>query len=431
MRINSLRSISDRFGDHDVLVVFGEIFDAGYANGVVREALRRGMKVIYSTVGRRDGVVLRVLDSNELEQKRASPIINIPLEAGFDHEEHDGKSVVSILDHAGDMSIDELKFDWEWVDKVRRAGRARFVQSVERFMFELEEMIPPQSNCLFLHTMAGGIPRSSFMHSILLKLFRPQSADFLSSERFFSSDLGRLCEISFQEVSAESYRLMIELSHKLRRRLESRGNRVSYAAFGYLGNEVFFRGQYRWQALGFYIQAKAKLKLTEFSKESFAAGISSTVFNVPECITSSSKTFPGIELPILLLVSALRNESKEKEKYKSLEEAIGRFLLPNVSVTEFVSKIDVHYSALIGTKWTDPSAWPQQSDSNIMSQFSDWSRVHRSMQSGGPNALPLFLSEIIVDAVGKIVLGQSWDSNQPELWIGHDVVAKMHWNTQV
>ena len=38
----------------DVLVLVGELFGRGYANGLVEEARRIGMTVIGTTVGRRD-----------------------------------------------------------------------------------------------------------------------------------------------------------------------------------------------------------------------------------------------------------------------------------------------------------------------------------------------------------------------------------------
>jgi nicotinamidase-related amidase len=42
------------FTNKDVLVVFGEVFARGYVNGLIDEAKKAGMKVIFSTVGRRD-----------------------------------------------------------------------------------------------------------------------------------------------------------------------------------------------------------------------------------------------------------------------------------------------------------------------------------------------------------------------------------------
>ena len=78
------------YKDGDVLVLIGELFGRGYANGMIEEARRLGMNIIGTTVGRRDADnQLRPLTSEELaeaEQILGAPIINIPLEAGFDYE---------------------------------------------------------------------------------------------------------------------------------------------------------------------------------------------------------------------------------------------------------------------------------------------------------------------------------------------------------
>jgi hypothetical protein len=74
----------------DVLVLAGELFGRGYANGLVDEAKRIGMTVIGTTVGRRDpDGTLRPLTADELAESEAllgGRIINVPLEAGFDME---------------------------------------------------------------------------------------------------------------------------------------------------------------------------------------------------------------------------------------------------------------------------------------------------------------------------------------------------------
>src|ERR1700710_1777944 len=72
------------YGKDDVLVVFGEVFARGYVNGLIDEARKAGMKVIYGTVGRRDeNDELRPLTAEELKDKD-QPLINVPLECGFD-----------------------------------------------------------------------------------------------------------------------------------------------------------------------------------------------------------------------------------------------------------------------------------------------------------------------------------------------------------
>ena len=56
----------------DVLVLVGELFGLGYANGLVDEARRTGMTVIGTTVGRRDSDgTLRPLTAAQAEELRA------------------------------------------------------------------------------------------------------------------------------------------------------------------------------------------------------------------------------------------------------------------------------------------------------------------------------------------------------------------------
>src|SRR5690349_15658332 len=89
---NPMRELPARagYGKGDVLVLCGELFGRGYANGIVEEARGRGMTVIGATVGRRDADgTLRVLNGEELtaaEESLGGKIVNIPLEAGFDME---------------------------------------------------------------------------------------------------------------------------------------------------------------------------------------------------------------------------------------------------------------------------------------------------------------------------------------------------------
>ena len=67
----SLRDIPQHtlFRPGDVFVLFGELFGRGYANGLVNEARKAGMKIVGITVGRRDeGNALRPLNDEELAE---------------------------------------------------------------------------------------------------------------------------------------------------------------------------------------------------------------------------------------------------------------------------------------------------------------------------------------------------------------------------
>ena len=68
--MKSLRNIPQTAGykKGDVLVLFGELFSKGYANGIVDEAEKMGMTIVRSTVGRRDSDgTLRSLNSEVRE----------------------------------------------------------------------------------------------------------------------------------------------------------------------------------------------------------------------------------------------------------------------------------------------------------------------------------------------------------------------------
>ncbi len=146
------------YGPGDVLVIFGEVFSRGYVNGLIDAAKRRGMTILYSTVGRRtsDGE-LRPLTKDELSQKE-QPLINIPLEAGFDLEQPPSqRSPVDQLEGVRLSEWLDAKLDFEAVENARAQGARRFRQHVEQYIQQLQKHIPPTSHVLIAHTMAGGV----------------------------------------------------------------------------------------------------------------------------------------------------------------------------------------------------------------------------------------------------------------------------------
>ena len=124
-----------KFQKGDLLVLFGELFNRGYANGLVEEAEKAGMTIIRAAVGRRDeNGNLRALTPEESENI-PKPFINVPLEAGFDME----------TDSTGKSPIDYLKdvklSDWESASVAKSSleisrdkGRARFKTQTQKFL---------------------------------------------------------------------------------------------------------------------------------------------------------------------------------------------------------------------------------------------------------------------------------------------------------
>ena len=266
----------------DLLVLCGELFGRGYANGIVDEAKKRGMKVIGSTVGRRDANgSLRPLNQNELAEAEANlggRIINVPLEAGFDMEPDQGD--ISPVDRLKGIKTDDWKcveLDWEGIEESRNRGIARFKKYMTLFALELEMLVPHGANVLFVHCMAGGVPRARLYMPLFNRVFKGQGERWLSSERFWNSDPGRLCKLNFDEVTADSFTYLIEGTESCRKKVEGGGGRADYAAYGYHGCEVLIWGTYTWQSYTPYLPGWAKIRLEDSASAARQKGISATV----------------------------------------------------------------------------------------------------------------------------------------------------------
>src|SRR5665213_2483426 len=204
------------YGKKDVLVIFGEVFARGYVNGLIDEAKKAGMKVIYSTVGRRDEAeTLRPLNSQELAEKD-QPLINVPLECGFDLAK--SKKGSSPTDQLKGMKLSEWNkatLDFAQVEESRKAGRDSFRSRVTQYLVELQKQIPDGANVLVAHTMAGGVPRAKIIMPVMNRVFKGHGERYASSEEFWNGPLGRFCAQSFMDVTANSLGDLIELSAPL------------------------------------------------------------------------------------------------------------------------------------------------------------------------------------------------------------------------
>mgnify|MGYP000993026770 FL=1 len=119
-------------GANDTLVLFGELFQRGYANGLVEEAESRKMTIIRSTVGRRDKEGHLQSLSAEDAALVPAPFINRPLEAGFDYEKDDnGVCVIDLLKDVKLSDWESFKIDRDWLQIVKQKARNRFRQQVK------------------------------------------------------------------------------------------------------------------------------------------------------------------------------------------------------------------------------------------------------------------------------------------------------------
>lgn len=416
------------FGQNDVLVVFGELFQRGYANGIVDEAQRAGMKIIYSTVGRRDDKnQLRPLTDGEIEEKsvKSSTLINIPLEAGFDLQpSSSGKCPVDQLQGIKLSEWNQVKMDFQEIEQSRALGVKSFKDRLKMYFAELENHIPPDANVLFVHTMAGGVPRAKIVMPAMNRVFKGAGDRFASSEEFWTTDLGRFCAASFEEVTANTLRHLLELSTPIREKVQRSGKRVSYVAYGYHGTDVLVDENYQWQSYSPYLQGFAKIQLENIASEYFEQGVSVSVFNAPEILTNSSSIFLGVEVSLYPLVGALEKEGGQCLEIQEILKVCEQKLKEPYRLEDILKYSSNYMRSDITRQWSDFSQWPQHNGLEQMNQMREASTELINMHQDIKDLMTATLSEVVFRSCGEIMLAEAWLPRKPVWWLGHDIVAK-------
>lgn len=413
----------------DVLVLVGELFGRGYANGLIDEAGRIGMTVIGTTVGRRDnGGELRPLNADELTAAEAllgGAIINIPLEAGFDMESVDGlPSIAEQLKKARPDDFATISFIEGSVEKSRAAGAARFRSHMAQLEAELLKRIPAGANIHIAHSMAGGIPRARVFMPLLNRIFKGTGDKFMASEVFWNSPLGQLCDASFNEVTADTFRYLIEGTAALRERSAGAGTRVCYSAYGYHGTGVLVNGEYRWQSYTPYVQGFAKIRLEEIASEATAQGIPATVYNCPEIQTNSSALFLGVEISLYPLLSAIRLEAGERIA-APVEARCQTMLKEGETVAGLLERTNRYLSSPILARIVDFATWPQHNTREQAELMLASSAELMEMHADQKQLVCAELSRIVFLATGRLMLHSSWNPAAAVIWLNHDIISRL------
>lgn len=413
---------SGNYKKGDVLVVFGELFSRGYANGIVDEAEKLGMTIVRSTVGRRGEEGLRPLNAEERKDIPA-PFINVPLEAGFDLEVNSsGQAPVDELKGYKMDQWSEIRLNWKNIEESRQKGIARFKAATEKYMKELEAHIPAGANVLFVHTMAGGVPRTKILMPVMNKVFKGRDERFISSEAFWTSDLGKLCDWNFNEVTAHTFDHLVTLSTPLREKIEKNGGHAAYVAYGYHGTEVLHKDEFQWQTYSPYIQGWAKIKLEQHCEKYFKQGLNTSVYNCPEILTNSSSIFQGVEVPLYPLMGALEKFSSTYTT--AVLERCKQLLKPEHSVSEIMTFTNEFFRNPLIKSHMIYEKWPQHNSKDQMELLLNSSEKLIEMHKDPKDLITFVLSEEIFKATGSIMLHESWRPTAPVLWLGHDILTK-------
>ncbi len=408
----------------DTLVIFGEVFQRGYVNGMIEEAERLGMKVIYSTVGRRDSNNdLQKLSTLELAEKNQNPLINVPLEAGFDLLPwKDGTTLVDKLSPYKMSQWQEIAIDWVELDQIMKQAHEDFVKRTKNFLTELEKELPPEGHIIFAHTMAGGIPRAKIVMPTMNRIFKGSGERYQSSEEFINTSLGQLCLKSFDEVTANTFDILIEQTKNLRTSRMTKGFKVGYTAFGYHGCDALVGSNYVWQSYAPYLQGWAKIKLEQIAATHFKNNIYAAVYNAPEILTNSSSVFLGVEVCLYPLLSALKKEGLSPKH--TLFQDCQKKLKPGVSLEEIEAYVQDYLNSDTTQALTNFETWPHHNQPLQMEKMKAASQQLIDMHLDAKDLITANLSEVVFKACGALMVQDITDTEAPVWWVGHDIVAK-------
>jgi hypothetical protein len=407
------------------LVLFGELFSRGYANGLVDEATQHGFKIVKSTVGRReaDQKLRPLLDSEKPTE--CDHFINVPLEAGFDMEkDSEGLSPVDRLKELGLKDWQNFKWPAGSLRQSQEKGQARFRQNVKEYVKELEKIIPNgNTHILFAHLMAGGVPRAKIVMPLMNRVFKGVGERYMPSTEFWNSQIGELCALNFNEVTAKTFDILIEETAALRQKIEKAGGHVSYVAYGYHGTEIWISTELQWQSYSPYLQGWAKVELENVSKNWSAKGVKSCVYNCPEILTNSSSIFQGVEVPLYALIRTFQKMYPDHGRtHRLVHEAVQLLKQPQM-LEKIFAMVDDFYLDPEVQKTLDFKNWPTHSTKYQLEKLIKVSDAIVDCHISDKNLMTALLSEIVFKSCGWGMFHDSFTAELPVRWISHDFVA--------
>jgi hypothetical protein len=270
--------------------------------------------------------------------------------------------------------------------------------------------------------MAGGFPRSRIFMLLLNRVFKGTGDKYLPSRVLWESGIGRMCKASFNEVTADTFRYLLEETAGLRQRVTFAGGEVRYTAYGYHGTGVLLNGEYRWQSYIPYMPGWGKMRLEDIAAEASANGITATVFNCPEIQTNSSVLFLGVEIPLYRLLAAIRSKLGE-ELSRPLFERCQGLLAEGESLEEMLEKAEAYTTSPLIAGMLDFATWPQHNTLEQAELMLAASAELMGMHADQKQLVCAELSRIVFMSTGRLILHASWKPEAPVLWLNHDMIA--------
>jgi hypothetical protein len=271
--------------------------------------------------------------------------------------------------------------------------------------------------------MAGGIPKAKVFLAIANRVYKGRGERFLSSQVMLDSDLGKLILKNFDEVSANTFQHLIDGSAAIRARVEATGAQVRYSAYGYHGTEVLVGDDYVWQTYTNYTQGLAKMRLERVAQTAWSQGVKATVYNCPEIRTNSSDIFSGVELPLILLLKALKKENGGAWS-DSQWQAARELLADGIALEEVLQKVTDFQSHTVMLRFRDFAAWPMPNSADQADLTIGTSDEIQKLHKDNKALITDLLSSLVIEATGPLMFNESYAPTGPVLWLNHDIIAR-------
>lgn len=258
---------------------------------------------------------------------------------------------------------------------------------------------------------------------ILNRVFKGQGERYLSSEVFWNTQIGKLCAMSFDEVTADTFRYLIEATEQLREKTTAAGGTVSYVAYCYHGCEVLVNGDYTWQSYTPYLQGWAKMRLEDIAVNAWQKGIRATVFNCPEIQTNSSALFLGVEISLYPLLGALEREGGGP-RAEEIRNSCASLLREGATIESLLAKADDYLSSPVLAKFHDIKTWPHHNTLEQAELMLNSATELQDMNTDPKEIVCAELSRAVFRSVGTLMFRSIWNAQAPVLWLNHDIIAK-------
>jgi len=259
---------------------------------------------------------------------------------------------------------------------------------------------------------------------LLNRVFKGTGDKYLSSGAFWDSQLGRLCDASFNEVTADTFRYLLEGTADLRGGISAAGGRVCYSAYGYHGTEVLVNGEYLWQSYTPYVQGLAKMRLEDIAVEASGQGVRATVFNCPEIQTNSSALFLGVEISLYPLLTAIRREVGDAAS-APLFARCQEMLKEGETVEGLLARANTYLASPVLSAIVDYDSWPQHNTLEQAELMLAASAELMGMHADQKQLVCAELSRIVFLSTGRLIVHGSCNPPAPVVWLNHNIIAAL------